>query len=213
MSSLGGVTAPATSPRRRVSASALAAALAAAAVAVAATVVIADRVTRDGPDVEASVRLSVPGIFTEPTDTGNGDVTGTALPDVTFEDASGATRSLDEFRGTPMVVNLWYKNCAPCARELAEFAAVDAELRAAGRDVQFVGLNPMDSPDTMTSFAAERGVEYELWRDTERTFGVEIEAVLYPVTLYVDAEGMIVKQTGETTAEELRANIAALFPA
>ncbi|HWL43864.1 MAG TPA: TlpA disulfide reductase family protein [Ilumatobacter sp.] len=186
-------------------------ALCAGVLAIAATLVIAARLTRDEPTYEASVKLDEPGFFTEPSTVGNADRTGTPLPDVTFTDATGATRTLAEFRGTPMVVNLWYKACAPCARELPEFAAVDAELRAAGRSVQFVGLNPMDSVDTMMEFATERGVEYELWRDTQRTFGVEIGAVLYPVTLYVDADGQVVKQVGETTADELRTTITDLF--
>ncbi len=186
-------------------------ALCAAVVAAAGTLIVGAQLTRDEPEYDASVVLDEPGIFQEPNDTGNDDVTGSPLPDVSFEDASGGRRSLDEFLGAPVVVNLWYKNCPPCARELADFAAVDDELRAAGSDVRFVGLNPMDSAATMTEFAAERGVGYELWRDTERTFGVEIGAVLYPVTLYVDAGGNIVGQTGETNADELRDNIRTLF--
>ena len=39
-----------------------------------------------------------------------------------------------------MVVNLWYSTCPPCARELADFAAVEAEV---GDDVRFVGVNPL----------------------------------------------------------------------
>ena len=177
--------------------------------AVAATVAIAALVTDDraAPDVV----LEQPGIFTEADATANPDVTGRPLPDVTFEDADGVTRSLDEFRGRPVVVNLWYSACAPCARELFDFAEVDAELRATGRDVQFVGLNPMDSSERMLEFAGARGVTYELWRDTERTFGVEIGVAAYPVTLFVDAAGNIVEQRGETDADELRAVIDAVF--
>lgn len=175
----------------------------------AVTLVIGALLTRTG--AEPDTVLDVPGIIAPPDATANADVTGTPLPDVTFEDSAGAARTLDEFRGSPVVVNLWYSACAPCARELADFAEVDAELRAAGRDVQFVGLNPIDPADKMTEFATARGVAYELWRDTERTFGVEIGASAYPITLYVDAHGNVVKQTGETDADELRANIADLF--
>lgn len=186
-------------------------ALCAAVIAVAVTVVLVERLTRDDAEYDTFVELDEPGFFTEPADVGNPDVTGTALPQVTFEDHDGTARTLDEFRGTPLVVNLWYKNCPPCARELGDFAAVDTELQAAGVAVQFIGLNPMDSAETMVEFATDRGVQYELWRDTERNFGVEIGAVLYPVTLYVDADGRVIKQTGETNADELRATIADLF--
>ena len=197
-------------PRRPVPRRAITWALCAGVAAVAATVAVGVLLTRDDPP-PADVVLVDPGIFAPPGGTSNADVTGTRLPDVAFEDATGAPRSLAEFGGRPIVVNLWYSACAPCARELGDFADVDAELRAAGRDVQFVGLNPIDQPDKMIEFATARGVAYELWRDTERTFGVEIGAAAYPVTLYVDADGNVVEQTGETDADQLRANIDRLF--
>jgi peroxiredoxin len=187
-------------------------ALSAAVVAAGLAMALGAWLTRDQPSYDGSVVLDTPGIFQEPLDDSNQDMLGEPLPDVVLVDAEGAERSLGEFRGTPLVINLWFSNCAPCARELADFAAVDAELRAAGRDVRFVGLNPMDSPARMLEFAGERGVEYDLWRDVGREFGVEVGAVAYPVTLYVDADGRVVGQTGETDADELRANIAKLFP-
>jgi peroxiredoxin len=161
--------------------------------------------------------LDTPGIFTEPTVAGDSspspDATGRPLPATEFEDGSGAARSLAEFGGTPLVINNWYSACAPCARELADLATVDAELQAAGREVQFVGVNPFDNAEKMTEFAAARGVTYELWRDTARTFGVELNIVAYPVTVFVDADGQIVRQVGEIDAAGLRAAIDELFPA
>jgi peroxiredoxin len=192
-------------------------ALCAGVAAVAATVLIGAQIIGDDPEYEASVVLDTPGIFTEPTvpgdSGGNPDATGRPLPATVFEDASGAERTLREFRGAPLVINNWYAACPPCARELADFATVDAELQAAGRAVQFVGVNPYDNAEKMTEFAAERGVLYELWRDTARTLGVELGIVAYPVTVFVDADGKIVRQVGEIDAAGLRAAIDELFPA
>jgi peroxiredoxin len=192
-------------------------ALCAGVVAVAATILIGARLAGDEPEYEASVVLDTPGIFTEPTvaggRAGNRDATGRPLPDTVFADASGAERTLAEFRGTPLVINNWYSACPPCARELADFATVDAELQAAGRAVQFVGVNPYDNAEKMIEFAAARGVTYELWRDTARTLGVELGIVAYPVTVFVDADGQIVRQVGEIDAAGLRAAIDELFPA
>lgn len=202
-------TAPA--PRgRRLPPKVLVPALLAGVVAIAATLVVASRLTDSEPTYDGSVVLDEPGIFQEPGTT-NPDATGTPLPDVTFLDVDDAERSLSEFRGTPLVVNLWYVNCPPCARELGDFAAVHDQVAAVGDPVRFIGVDPMDSVARMTSFAAERGVTYDLWRDTRRTFGVELGVVAYPVTLYVDADGNVVRQTGETTADEIRAHLAELF--
>ncbi|NNE11470.1 MAG: redoxin domain-containing protein, partial [Ilumatobacter sp.] len=77
--------------------------------------------------------------------------------------------------------------------------------------VRFVGVDPFDSVEVMERFAAERGVEYELLRDPERSFTNELEVVAFPVTLFVSPEGEIVRQTGVIDADELRAAIDEMF--
>ena len=104
-----------------------------------------------------------------------------------------------------MVVNLWYSTCPPCARELADFADVHDEV---GDTVRFVGVNPYDTAATMTRFAADRDVTYELLRDPGFTLADELGVVAYPVTVFVDGDGTIVERTGPIDDDELRARIA-----
>jgi hypothetical protein len=67
----------------------------------------------------------------------------------------------------------------------------------------------------MLEFAEERGVRYDLLRDRgehdDRLLTDELGIVGYPVTLFVDAEGRVLRQTGEIDAGELRAAIEELF--
>jgi len=77
--------------------------------------------------------------------------------------------------------------------------------------VRFVGIDPFDTVEAMQRFAAERGVEYDLLLDPEREFTNELEIVAFPVTLFVDEAGRILRQTGEIDADELRATIDELF--
>jgi peroxiredoxin len=95
----------------------------------------------------------------------------------------------------------------PCRRELRDFAAVHAEV---GDRVQFVGIDPFDTVEAMERFADERGVEYDLLRD-DGTMSNELGIVGYPVTLFVDADGRILRQVGEIDEETLRTLIEALF--
>jgi thiol-disulfide isomerase/thioredoxin len=144
----------------------------------------------------------LPGLVTNPP-FANGD-----LPDVGLLDAAGQEVRLVP-DGRPMVVNLWYSTCPPCARELADFAAADAEL---GADIRFVGVNPVDSPDVMNRFAGDRGVVYELLRDPDGRFGEGLDVVAYPATLFVDVDGTILDSTGAIDERGLRARIAELWP-
>lgn len=162
----------------------------------------------DEPDVDGVVLLDEPGIFQEPAEDANADVAGDMLPDVPLSDIDGGEVRLADHRGTPMVINLWFSNCPPCARELADFAAVHDEL---GDRVRFIGIDPFDTVEAMQRFASERGVGYPLWRDPDRDFTAAVGVVAFPVTLFVDESGRILRQTGEIDADRLRATIDELF--
>lgn len=160
------------------------------------------------PAVDGEFVLDEPGEFQEPVVTA--PATGDVVPGVELLDASGAVRTLDEFRGKPMVVNVWYSSCAPCAREVRDFAEVHREV---GDRIEFVGVNPLDTAERMVQFAADRDVDYTLWRDEGLAFVKAVPVTIYPTTLFVDADGVIVEQTTTLNDDELRAIIARLFGA
>ncbi len=161
----------------------------------------------DTPPIDGEFVLDEPGIFSEPTDGLNPDTSGIALPRVELADVQGAPVVLTEYLGAPLVVNFWFSRCAPCRRELSDFATVHAEL---GDRVQFVGVDPFDTVEAMQRFAAERGVAYDLLLD-DGSLSDDLGIVGYPVTLFVSAEGLVLRQTGEIDADTLRATIEELF--
>ena len=164
------------------------------------------RAVSGGDDVDAV--LDEPGNYVLPGLVTNPPLATEPLPAVDLVDEAGdAVRLVPD--GRPMVVNLWYSQCPPCARELADFAAVHDEL---GDDVRFVGVNPMDTAATMTRFAADRGVTYELLRDRGGRFGEALDVVAYPATLFVGPDGTVVDSTGAIDAGGLRTRIAELWP-
>lgn len=153
------------------------------------------------------VVLTEPGEYILASAATNPPVTGTALPDVALTADDGAAVRL-RGDGRPMVVNLWFSTCAPCARELREFAAVEADL---GDEVRFVGVNPQDDSATMNEFAAARGVDYELLRDTDLAFTDGLGVAVFPSTLFVDADGRIVGTHGALDGAELRGHLRHYF--
>ena len=159
----------------------------------------------DSGDDDLDARLTdAQAVVTFPDDgLGNSAVQGDSLPEVTLLDGDDAEVTTADLLGEPLVVNLWFSTCPPCAKELPDFAEVDA----ARNDVRFVGVNPIDSVEVMERFAGERGVEYELLRDQFADLADGVGAVAFPVTLFVTSDGTIVDQAGVLDADQLRARI------
>ncbi len=158
-------------------------------------------------EADDEVELDVPGEYVEPGTPTNPPLDADQLPAVTLETAAGDHVEL-AVDGRPMVINLWYSTCPPCARELADFAAVHDEV---GDAVRFVGVNPRDTAATMTRFAADRGVTYELLRDPQYAFADDLGLVAFPVTLFVAADGQVVGRSGAIGRSELRQQVADLL--
>lgn len=175
------------------------------AASVAAAVVISVGVgwaiSRGDDRPSDDVTLDSAGVEQFPSIGTNAAVSGDALPDVTLVDNDGNDVPLRSLVGTPLVINYWFSTCGPCKTELQGFGVVHGEL---GDQIRFVGVNPLDTPEVNLSFAADRGVHYELLRDPDGAYSSEIGIVNAPVTLFVAADGTIVRQTGVLTEDELR---------
>lgn len=175
----------------------------AALVAGVATAAVYVVVTQDDDDtVPIDAVLDNPGTYEVPGIGTNAPVMGTRLPDVTVRDLDGNEVSTADLLGTPLVINVWFSTCQPCKREMPHLAQVDAEL---GDEVQFIGINPFDNAEGAAAFAEEFGVEYPTYLDTDGEFTSANGIATYPSTLFVAADGTIVRQkAGEVTLDELR---------
>jgi len=167
----------------------------AAAIVVAVGVVAANR----GNDVTDDVTLTSSNDLS-PTIGTNAKVTGKELPRVDVQTLNGDTFKTADLIGRPLVINFWYSTCAPCKRELPAFAAVQAKY---GDQVRFVGVDSLPPSDTEESFARDKGVQYELFYDTNGELISAAGVAAFPQTLIIDAQGTILQQTGELTAAKL----------
>ena len=64
----------------------------------------------------------------------------------------------------------------------------------------------------LEQFARDLGVDYELLYDTDGEFLVATGLNAFPVTLFVNADGMVVRQTGALTQDELEQYVQELLP-
>ena len=135
-----------------------------------------------------------------PTIGTNAAVTGRTLAKVNLQTLSGDTFATADLIGRPLVVNFWYSTCAPCKRELPAFAAAHAIF---GDQVRFVGVDTLPPSSNEEAFARDRGVQYELLYDTNGELTTAMGIANSPQTLFIDAQGKILDQTGELTSDKL----------
>src|SRR5262249_7603893 len=81
------------------------------------------------------------------------------LPDVGFVDAGGAAKSLSEWRGKVVLLNVWAKWCVPCREEMPTLDKLEAALGS--KDFQVVAVNiDHGGGDRPKSFLAETGATH-----------------------------------------------------
>lgn len=90
--------------------------------------------------------------------------TGKLAPDLAFNGPDGAAKTLADFRGRTVLVNLWATWCVPCRKEMPSLDRLQAKL--GGPDFQVVAVNvdtaKLERPKL---FLAETGVTLPLYTD------------------------------------------------
>ncbi|MGF1550826.1 MAG: TlpA family protein disulfide reductase [Sphingomonadaceae bacterium] len=112
---------------------------------------------------------------------------GKPAPEAMFEDPAGEPANLADFRGKPLLVNLWATWCAPC---IAEMPLLD-QLAASRDDIKVLALSQdLAGPEKVEAFFAERDFKMlEPYIDPELAIMDALGIDTLPTTILYDAEG------------------------
>ncbi|CDX19921.1 Thiol:disulfide interchange protein tlpA [Mesorhizobium sp. ORS 3324] len=112
-----------------------------------------------------------------------------AVPAIGFTDGTGKQKTLADYSGKLVLLNLWATWCAPCRKEMPTLDRLEAEL--GGPDFEVVALS-MDQkgPDAVKKFFAETGVTHlALNIDSSGKAMFTLGALGLPMTLLIDGSG------------------------
>ncbi len=112
-----------------------------------------------------------------------------AVPEVTFLDADGNERSLSDFQGRVVVLNLWATWCAPCRKEMPSLDRLQSALGGEDFDVIALAVDRGDLSKIL-SFYDDVGIEnLPVYHDSTAKAGRTLRAPGLPTTLIIDREG------------------------
>lgn len=107
----------------------------------------------------------------------------------TFKDASGTDRSLADFKGRVVLLNLWATWCAPCRKEMPDLAKLQKELGGPGFEVVALSLDRKGA-EASSAFLKETGADnLALYTDTESKALAAVNALGLPATILIDKDG------------------------
>ncbi|WP_371876822.1 TlpA family protein disulfide reductase [Sphingomonas sp. DG1-23] len=121
---------------------------------------------------------------------------GEAAPAIAFTDAKGAQKTLADFRGKPVLLNLWATWCAPCVKEMP---TLDALAAREGERLQVVTVSQDFEPAKVAPFFAKAKFrKLQPYIDTDLAFGTRL-GVNLPATILYDSNGREVwRRQGDT---------------
>ena len=137
---------------------------------------------------------------------------GETLPDSELEvlGSPSESRSLADFKGDWVLVNLWASWCDPCREEAP---ALERFWRRYGGDgFTLVGIDTQDNTEDALAFVEEFGLTYEQLHDGSGDYADEIGATGVPESVLLNARGEVVYHVpGAITEDILRNQIAPLI--
>jgi len=115
------------------------------------------------------------------------------MPDLAFKDAQGHDKTLNDWRGRTVLLNLWATWCVPCRREMPALDALQARLGGPNFEVVTVNIDTRN-PEKPLAFLKEVGVTHLAYYSDDSAHAFEDlkeagKAFGMPTTVIVDRSG------------------------
>lgn len=144
--------------------------------------------------------------------TGQATAIGEPAPEFRLAGFDGDKKSLDDFAGTPVVLNFWATWCPPCRAEFPELVLLQQEF---GERVQVIGVNLTYSERSIQSvrdFTQRYEPSFLHVLDQDGTVQAQYGIFAVPTTFIIDAQGIIVhRRIGAVSASILRSQLNPLL--
>lgn len=114
---------------------------------------------------------------------------GGVLREAQLQGLSGPSRKLSEFRGAPLIINVWASWCGPCRQEMGSLQRLSR--RYGGRRLQVIGISTDDYVEPARAALRASGITFSNFIDSKLIMENMLGADRIPLTLLVDGQGRV----------------------
>jgi thiol-disulfide isomerase/thioredoxin len=112
-----------------------------------------------------------------------------ALPELKFQDGTGKERTLADWRGKVVLLNLWATWCIPCRKEMPGLERLQQELGSDRFEVVAVSVDRTGVPGARKFLDEAKLTKLALYADGTARMAATLRAAGLPATLLLDREG------------------------
>ena len=103
-------------------------------------------------------------------------------------------KTLADYKGQVVMVNIWATWCGPCQVEIPSLERLYREYGDKGLKLVAVSIDDYVSEDSIRAFARNFGVTFEVLHDSTHAIERQYQATGYPETFVIGKEGTIRKK-------------------
>jgi len=115
--------------------------------------------------------------------------TGAYLRAATLQGFDGTTKTFDDFKGKPLLINVWASWCGPCRAEMPSLQRLSKRYN--GKAFNVIGVSTDDYKKLAEAFIEQTGVTFENFIDSKLFLENMLGANTIPLTVFVDENGRV----------------------
>jgi peroxiredoxin len=121
---------------------------------------------------------------------------GSRAPEFTVRtvDGTNLVRTLTDYRGKVVVLNIWATWCAPCLVEMPSFERLRTQLKDTSLSIVAVSIDDVVGADSVRSYARNLGLTFDVMLDSLHGIDRDYQTTGYPETFVIARDGTIRKK-------------------
>lgn len=117
---------------------------------------------------------------------------GGYLREATLQGFSGNTKKFSDYRGKPLLINVWASWCSPCRAEMGSLDRL--ARRYGGKQFNVIGISTDDDGNAAAAFIKQSKISFVNYLDSKVLLENMLGANTIPLTVLVDANGRVLEK-------------------